>query len=132
MVFITRYCTVVHTSHCVDYASCGVARAQAGNLDVSHVYVPHDGKVAWTAGILSHVFAPSIVNNAIEGKHLNWSILYFFLTALPYLLKRLGFFPWQLPPPAVAVDGPVLCSRCQSEIKTLTPASTAAIVASAP
>lgn len=58
------------------------AYSQAGGLDVSGVYRPHDAVMAWATGVLSSVFSPFIINNLIKKRYYR-AIIFAFICFLP-------------------------------------------------
>ena len=65
------------------------AYSQAGKLDMSQIYVPHDVSFAWLAALLGHMFAPMLSNNFLKGNY-GRSMLSVLFMFTPYLLKKLG------------------------------------------
>ena len=65
------------------------AYSQAGKLDLSQIYVPHDVNAAWAAALLGHIFAPMLSNNYLKGNY-GRSILALLFMFTPYLMKKLG------------------------------------------
>lgn len=60
------------------------AYSQAGKLDVSGVYRPHDALMSWSGGILASVLSPFIINNAIKGRY-NRAITFTILCFIPWI-----------------------------------------------
>lgn len=65
------------------------AYSQAGKLDMSQIYVPHDVTYAWSAALLGHMFSPMLSNNFQRGNY-GRSLLSLLAIFMPYLLKKLG------------------------------------------